>query len=141
MSASTRFEPGIDPHRGGTHEVRSGPALAFRHLERPVPWWATALSAASLSAPVAATVWPLSLPGDAQVLMWLCGMIPVFLLSHISGWQGTQAAFLATMAVMGSSYAAAVGLGVAVPERELVLGVAGFFHSASSIRHSVWGVG
>ena len=95
--------------------------IALDRSRRRVPTRALLLSLAALAVPVAgALLFPEGLP-QYGALLWLCALVPAFLLAYYRGWRGAATALAAGMATLSLTEAAATWMGRGVPD--LLLGV------------------
>lgn len=78
---------------------------------------------AALAVPVGATVFFPDVFGENDILLWLCALIPAFLLAYYRGWQGASVALAGGMAVLSVTQAAVTGFGREIDNWPLLLGV------------------
>jgi len=107
-----------------TLDQPSPPKSPVWYLGQPsVPLRALVLAFGAMIVPVFATVLVPREPSDFQVLLWLLSLLPAFLLAFYRGWRGVATALAIGMAVLVLVQLALIGLGHAIGNWPLLVGV------------------
>jgi diguanylate cyclase (GGDEF)-like protein len=103
------------------------------HIDRqPVPRRALAISIGALVLPVTAAFWfPDATSSGAGMLIWLCALIPAFLLSYYRGLPGVATALAGGMAVITATQVSLVGFSIADPDWKLLGVIVGVYLAVS----------
>jgi diguanylate cyclase (GGDEF)-like protein len=109
----------LDPGEWNPKEI-----LGDVELVRRIPLRALLFSFASLFVPVAAALFFPDWTGDdSGLLIWLCALIPAFLLTYYRGWSGASLALAMGMAVLVLSQVTLLLAGIQVGDLALLGGI------------------
>ncbi|MEX0906901.1 MAG: GGDEF domain-containing protein [Gemmatimonadota bacterium] len=104
------------------------------YFERPsIPRTGAALSLIALAVPVLASTGLAEAALQYEALIWLCALIPAFLLAYYRGWRGVALGFAAAMLVMTVTQLLILTAGTRLPDWPLMLAITVVFTGISLV--------